>query len=55
MIGLKEAIRLMAFHYTLDPRSMEHYVTAIKDSAETLLKALTELDLPESSRQAMSR
>lgn len=28
MIGLKQALRLMAFHYTLDPKSIEHYVSA---------------------------
>ena len=54
MIGWKEAIRLMAFHYTLDPKSMEHYMSAFKDSSETLLTALTESDTPELFRKAVS-
>jgi hypothetical protein len=45
----------MAYHYTLEPRSLVHYVSAIKESSETLLMALTESDLPESSRQPVSQ
>jgi len=54
MIGLKQAIRLMAFHYTLDPTSTYHYVSASKEENQALLRFLDETDLPELHRQVFS-
>jgi hypothetical protein len=55
MIGLEQAFRLMFFHYTLDSRSLEHYVNAIKEDNKFPVTALNESDLPELHREAITQ